>query len=154
MLSESVSPSGRAGFREEAFLVECVLMCMYQVFLTSFVFLDQVGCVSHSVVSNSFCDPMDCTPPGFSVHGISHARTLEWVAIPFSRGSSRPRHQTQVSCIAGRFFTAWATREAQNVHCEPARSQTWNLLIRPQSDALLVALLDKYGSFFFLRIFF
>ena len=52
-----------------------------------------------------------CSPPGSSVHGILQARTLEWVAIPFSRGSSRPRDQTQVSCIAGRFFTIWATRD-------------------------------------------
>ena len=51
------------------------------------------------------CDPMDCSPPGSSVHGISQARILEWVAIPFSRGSSRPRVWTWVSCIAGRFFT-------------------------------------------------
>ena len=43
--------------------------------------------------------------PGFSVHGILQARILEWVAISFSRGSSQPRNQTQVSCIAGRFFT-------------------------------------------------
>ena len=50
---------------------------------------------------------MDCNPPGSSVHGISQARTLEWVAIPFSRGSSWPRVRTQVSCIAGRFFTIW-----------------------------------------------
>ena len=45
-------------------------------------------------------------PPGSSVHGILQARILEWVAIPFSRGASQPRAQTQVSCIAGRFFTA------------------------------------------------
>ena len=57
-------------------------------------------------------DPMDCNPPGSSVHGILQARILEWVAIPFSRGSSWPRDQTQVSCIAGRLFTIWATREA------------------------------------------
>jgi len=48
---------------------------------------------------------MDCSPPGFSVHGILQARILEWVAIPFSRGSSQPRDQTQVSHIAGGFFT-------------------------------------------------
>ena len=48
---------------------------------------------------------MDYRPPGFSVHGISQARTLEWVAISFSRGSSWPRDQTRVCCIAGRFFT-------------------------------------------------
>jgi len=47
---------------------------------------------------------MDCSPPGFSVHGIFQARILEWVAISSSRGSSQPRDQTQVSCTAGRFF--------------------------------------------------
>ena len=49
----------------------------------------------------TLCDPMDCSPPVCSVHGILQARTLGWVAISFSRGSSRPRDQTQVSCIAG-----------------------------------------------------
>ena len=52
--------------------------------------------------------------PGSSVHGIFQARILEWVAIPFSRGSSQARDKTQVSCIAGRFFTIWATREAHS----------------------------------------
>ena len=54
----------------------------------------------------SIFDPMDL------VHGILQARILEWVAFPFSRGSSQPRDQTQVSRIAGRFFTSSATREA------------------------------------------
>ena len=54
---------------------------------------------------------MDCSPPGCSVHGIFQARILQWVAIPFSRGSYWPRDWTQVSCIAGGFFTIWATRE-------------------------------------------
>ena len=58
------------------------------------------------------CDPMDCSLPGSSVHGILQARVLEWVTIPFSRGSSWPRDWIQVSCIAGRFFTIWANREA------------------------------------------
>ena len=49
----------------------------------------------------NLCDPMD-----YTVHGILQARILEWVAFPFSRGSSQPRDQTQVSCIAGRFFTS------------------------------------------------
>ena len=49
----------------------------------------------------------------WTVHGILQVRTLEWVAFPFSRGSSQPRDQTQVSRIAGRFFTSWATREAK-----------------------------------------
>ena len=56
---------------------------------------------------------MDCSPPGSSFHGVLQARILGWVAIPFSRGSSWPRDQTWVSCIAGRLFTVWATREAQ-----------------------------------------
>ena len=60
----------------------------------------------------TLCDPMDYSPPGSSVHGIPQARILEWIAISFSRGSSWPRDQTWVSCIAGRFFTIWATREA------------------------------------------
>ena len=53
-----------------------------------------------------------CSPPGSSVHGIVQARILEWVASPFSKGSSRPRDWTWVSCIAGRFFTVWTTTEA------------------------------------------
>ena len=56
-------------------------------------------------------DPMDYSPPG-SVHGILQAKILKWVAIPFSRGFSRPRDQTRVSCITGRFFTSQATRAA------------------------------------------
>ena len=60
---------------------------------------------SHSAMSNSL------QPHGI-VHGILQARILEWVAIPFSRWSSQPRDRIQVSCIAGRLFTSWATREA------------------------------------------
>ena len=54
------------------------------------------------------CDAID-----YTVHGILQARILEWVAFPFSRGSSQPRDRTQVSRIVGRFFTSWATKEAQ-----------------------------------------
>ena len=57
-------------------------------------------------------DPIDGSPPGNSVHGIFQARTLEWVAISISRGSSWPRDWTWVSRIAGRLFTVWATRQA------------------------------------------
>ena len=60
----------------------------------------------------TLCNPMHYSPPGSSVHRILQASILEWVAMPFSWGSSRPRDQTWVSCIAGRFFTIWATREA------------------------------------------
>ena len=49
----------------------------------------------------------------YTVHGILLARTLEWVAFPFSKGSSQPKDQTQISRIAGGFFTSWATREAK-----------------------------------------
>ena len=56
---------------------------------------------------------MDCSPPSFSVHGILQARILEWVAIPFSRGSSQPRGRTLVSCIGRWVLYRWATREVQ-----------------------------------------
>ena len=62
------------------------------------------------------CDPVDCNPPGSSVHGILQARILEWVAMPFSRGSSQPRDRTWVSsCIVGRFFTISATRKQRGL---------------------------------------
>ena len=73
-----------------------------------------IMCVQSVLVTQScltLCDPMDCSPPGFSLYGIFQAKIMEWVAIPFSRGSSPPRDQTRVSCIIGRFFTIWATRE-------------------------------------------
>ena len=56
--------------------------------------------------------PTFCNPMGYTVHGILQARILEWVAFPFSKGSSWPRNWTRVSCVAGRFFTNWAIREA------------------------------------------
>ena len=66
---------------------------------------------SRSVVSDSL-RPVDCSPPSSTVHGILQARILQWVAISFSRGSSRPKDRTQVSHIAGRHFNLCATREA------------------------------------------
>ena len=59
----------------------------------------------------TLCDPTDYSPPGFSVHGISQARMLEWVATFFSRGSSWPRDLTWVSSIGGWFFANWTTKE-------------------------------------------
>ena len=56
---------------------------------------------------------MDWSLPGSGVHEIFQARILEWVNHSFSRGSSQPKDQTQVSCTTGRFFTDWTTREAQ-----------------------------------------
>ena len=60
-----------------------------------------------------FGDTKDCSPPGSPVHGILQTRILEWVGIPFSRGSSRPRDWTQVFHLVGRFFTIWTSRKAQ-----------------------------------------
>ena len=77
----------------------------------------------------TLCDSMDCSPPGSSVHGIFQARILEWVATPFSQGSSWPRdwtHVSCVSCIAGRFFTHWATNPT---HCVPFPKSQLTLLL-------------------------
>ena len=87
------------------------------------------------------CDPVDWGLPGSSVHGILQARILEWVANLLSRESSQPRDQTGVSCIAGGFFTGWATREVPvwltagllvlNLNATPSRKYS---LIHPQSQ--------------------
>ena len=73
-------------------------------------------------------DPTDCSIPGSSIHGIFQARVLEWVAIPFSRGSSWPRDHTQISRIVGRAFTIWTPREVPS-HCIQSGpqefSQSW-----------------------------
>ena len=70
--------------------------------------LKYLWCVKVKVKVAQSCqtpwDPMDCSPPGSSVHEILKARTLECVAVPFSRGSSRPRDLTWVSCSAGRLY--------------------------------------------------
>ena len=75
-------------------------------------------CESESVscsVCLTLCDVIDCSLPGSSVYEIFQARILDWVANPFSRGSSWLRDRTWVSHIAGRFFTVWVTREAQGL---------------------------------------
>ena len=92
----------------------------------------------------TLCDPVDCSPPGFSVHGILQARILEWIAIPFSRGSSQPGDRIQVSCIAGRFFTVWAAGNSCDAchnrgYLTPKRSARRSLQLRKQrqNDILL-----------------
>ena len=136
----------------------------------------------------TLCDPIDCSPPGSSVHGDSpgkntgvgsrsllqgifptqgwnpglphcrrilyclsyqgSSRTLEWVAYPFSRGSSWPRNWTRVSCIAGGFFTSWATREApatiyltlnmpQFNHVEGGRGGLWIWKLKMENFIIL-----------------
>ena len=82
--------------------------------------------------------PTLCDPTDYTVHGIPQARILEQVAIPFSRGSSQPRDGTQVSRIAGRFFTSRATREAQVLEwaAYPFSSGSSNPGIKPGSPAI------------------
>ena len=72
----------------------------------------------------TLCDPMNCI-----VHGILQARILEWVAFPFSRGSSQPRNRTQVCCIAGGFLTSWATRivPRPGIKPMPPALRAWSL---------------------------
>ena len=79
---------------------------------------------SHQVMSN-FCDPMGYSLTGLSVHNILQARILEWVAISFFGGSSQPRNWTWISCIAGRFFTDRATREAPYITISMWNLERW-----------------------------
>ena len=76
------------------------------------LYIDRIKWSEVTQLCLTLCNPMDCNLPGSAVCGIFQARVLEWVAISFSKGSSWPRNRTQVSCIAGRRFTVWATREA------------------------------------------
>ena len=70
-------------------------------------------CLVRVLLCLTLCNPMDYSPPGSPVHGISQARILDWVAISFCRGSSPPGSQTRVSCIGRQVLCRWATWEAQ-----------------------------------------
>ena len=74
-----------------------------------------INCPKSLLHDSVLSDPMDWSPPGSSVHGSLQARTLEGAAMPSSRGSSQSRDGTQVSRIADRFLTIWATREAFSI---------------------------------------
>ena len=87
----------------------------------------------------TLCDPMH-----YIVHGILQARILEWVAIPFSRGSSQPRDQTQVSHIVGGFFTSWAIREG---HCVHTHWKAWGSWVCP-GGPVVKTLLPMQGAQF------
>ena len=77
----------------------------------------------------TLCNPMDCSPPGSSVHGILQARTLEWVAISFSKGSSQHRDQTQISCLLHWQVGSLPLRqEAQRRLCREDSSRSWRSL--------------------------
>ena len=73
----------------------CVCACVYACMLM---------CMLNQSCS-TLCDPVDCSPPGSSVHGVFQARMLEWVVISSSRGSSPPMNQNHISCMVDRFFT-------------------------------------------------
>ena len=85
--------------------------------MQNFCMWKELGKVKKAKIAQScltLCDPMN-----YTVHGILQARILEWVAAPFSRESSQPRDRTQVSHIAGGFFTFWAPREAtKKIQCK------------------------------------
>ena len=95
------------GDRAKSILLICMSKSVLCMFSSRSFMVSGGGLVTMS------CDPIDCSLPGSSVHGILQARILEWIAISLSRLSSQRSNQTQVSCLAGRFFTDWATREAQ-----------------------------------------
>ena len=86
-----------------------VLPCSCRMPPSPHIFLSFIFIVLVSEFCPTLCDPVECSPPGSSVHGILQARILEWVAIPFCRGSSPPWVRIQVSCIAGEFFSLLLT---------------------------------------------
>ena len=101
-------------------VLKTLWVSMYKICkLRSYIFMYRTCCC---LVTNScltLCNPMNCSPPGSSVYGISQVRILEWVAISFSRGSSWPRDWTHMSCIGRWILYHWAMREAQKCdkHC-------------------------------------
>ena len=119
-------------------------------FQAKFNILSFVSLESESEVAQScptLCDPVDCTLPGSSIHGILQAVIPEWVAISFSRGSSRPRNQTWVSRIGGRRFNLWVKLEGNpktiqrlNLRCINEREENYSSLLCKGSRWLKVKL--------------
>ena len=92
-------------------------------------------------------DPMDCSPPGSSVHGISQDRILEWAAISFSRGSSQPRDRTQVFHIAGRFFTIlYRVSHQGSFQFYKLQTTQMNRFVKTISTSLKYFLKTKFGQ--------
>ena len=87
----------------------------YKIFSKSVSWLLLTLCVLVAQSCPTLCDPMDYSPPDSSVHGILQAQNTGVGCHSFSRGSSWPRDWIQVSCIAGRFFTIWAPKEAPHI---------------------------------------
>ena len=125
--------------------VLCLSLCFIFIqFCTKLHFTYMFICLSssledklykHFVVAQSlshvqlFCDPVDCSPPGSSVHGISQARILEWIAIFSPRASSPPRDQTCLSCLAGGFLTTEPPRKPFGVCISSLLQSTVSLYI-------------------------
>ena len=95
-----------------------VFVLLYHKIWSTKVIHTRVYMLSNPVVSDSVCIPMDCSPPGSSVHGIFQARILEWVVIFYSRVSSWPRNQTCVSCTGSWILNHCASWEAQYMFIE------------------------------------
>ena len=98
---------------------------IFQARLLGWVFFAAAAAAKSLQSCPTLCNPIDGSPLGSPIPGILQARVLEWVIIAFSRGSSQPRYQIQVSCIAGRRFNLWATREAQNITLSPFFGRGW-----------------------------
>ena len=84
----------------------------FQTLQRVFTCVISIACGLVAKLCPTLCDPIDCRPPGFSVHGIFQIRSPEWVAISCSRGSSWTRDQTRIFCIGRQIPHCWATREA------------------------------------------
>ena len=93
----------------------------------------------------TLCDPMDCNPPGSSIHGIFQARVLELVAISFSRASSWPSNQTWVPHIASRCSTIWATREAPRKPITKAKTLESCLMVSYHCATSIKLIQPKYS---------
>ena len=93
-------------------------------------------CVLVTQSCSTLCDPVDCSPPGSSVHGILQARILEWVAIPFSRRSYWPRDRTQISHISGRFLLSETPGKPQYIM--PLYSNKLELCVVIQSECIFL----------------
>ena len=104
---------------DEFFLIDLVMLSYVQVCLAA------QSC-------STLCDPMDCSSPGSSVHGILQAKILKWVAIPFSKGSSQPRDRTQVSCV-----------EADSLPAEPLERSLHSVYIC--HNFIKLHILNKYA---------
>ena len=114
------------GYQEN--LSTCNLNAMPENGSPRFCWYNMVS-ASRSVLCDSFVTPMDCSPPGSSVHGISKAGILAWVAIPFSRISSQPRDWNHVSCISS---IKWSEREFS-----PGKGQEGKHFLQPRVISMI-----------------